>query len=124
MEDSGWEKWRWRLWAHGTSGIPEGEIPGVFGWIPGLLLWRLLCNRDRQPRPRIVQVHRVSEHHQLQKTMIPYAFKLLNQEVHSLGISMDNKTKRDQVAGAQETGSCWWIQTCSACQSECILERV
>jgi hypothetical protein len=24
--------------------------------------------------------------------MIPYAFKLLNQEVHSLGISMDNKT--------------------------------
>jgi hypothetical protein len=26
------------------------------------------------------------------KTMIPYA-KLLNQEVHSLGISMDNKTE-------------------------------
>jgi hypothetical protein len=32
----------------------------------------------------------------------PYAFKLLNQEVHSLGISMDNKTGNDdQVASAR-----------------------
>jgi hypothetical protein len=58
------------LWAHGTSGFPEGEIPGCSDGFP-VYLWRLLCNRDLSTRPRIVQVYRVSEHHQLQKTMIP-----------------------------------------------------
>jgi hypothetical protein len=91
MEDSAGRR-RWSSLG-ARNFLPEGEIPGVFGWIPGLLLWRLLCNRDCQPRPRIVQVYRRVRTPNFKKDDDPYAFKLLNQEVHSLGISMDNKTE-------------------------------
>jgi DNA-directed RNA polymerase beta subunit len=58
---------------------------------PGLL-WRLLCNRDSStPARELFKCTACQNTTNFKKDDDPYAFKLLNQEVHSLGISMDNK---------------------------------
>jgi hypothetical protein len=72
----------------------------------------LLCNQVTVNPARERLVHRVSEHHQLQKTMIPYAAKLLNQEVQfSLG-TWHNKTGNGYRW--RQEARCRWIQTCSS----------
>jgi hypothetical protein len=77
------------------------ELPGflkerfrVFRWIPGLLLWSCSAIATVNPARELFKCTACQNTTNFKKTMIPYAFKLLNQEVHSLGISMDNKTKR------------------------------
>jgi hypothetical protein len=51
-----------------------------------------LQSRLSTPPANCSSVRRVRTPPTSKKDDDPYAFKLLNQEVHSLGISMDNKT--------------------------------
>jgi hypothetical protein len=75
------------------------EIPGVFRRTWSIVEVALHRYDSVNPCPRIVQAYGVSEHLPTsKKTMIP-TLSSLTQEVHLLGISMDNKWKRDDPSG-------------------------
>jgi DNA-directed RNA polymerase II subunit RPB2 len=80
------------LWAHGTSGFLKERFLECSDGFPVYYCGGCSAIATVNPARELFKCTACQNTTNFKKTMIPYAFKLLNQEVHSLGISMDNKT--------------------------------